>query len=114
MGSYFGAGTSIACRVDAPKSKIPGVKEMTEVIIGSITDKKYISALEKIKVELEDNKQEFYIEYILSSIIQKLKVIGEDKLCDLVKKDFEALTKIIEAKIIEIVSVHKNLSEFRE
>lgn len=114
IGFLFGAGSSIACRADAKESRIPGVKEMTEIIIKTITDKKFIEALEQIKTELKIDNQEFFIEYILSSIIQKIKVVGNDKLCGLSKIEFEDLRKKIESKIIESVSVHKQLPKFKD
>ena len=114
IGFLFGAGTSIACKSGVTDSKIPGVKEMTEIIIKSITEKKYLDALNQVKEELEGDKKEFYIEYILSIIIQKIKVVGKDKLCGLTKKDLEDLKKKIELKIMELVSVHKKLSSFRD
>lgn len=114
IGFLFGAGTSIATKPGVTESKIPGVKEMTEKIIKSITDAKYVDALKKIKEEFKVDKKEFYIEYILSTLIQKINVVGSDKLCGLTKKELEELKKKIELKIIELVSVHKKLSSFRE
>lgn len=114
IGFLFGAGTSIACRADARDSRIPGVKEMTDTIIKAITDKKFIDALALLKTELKADNQEYYIEYILSSIVQKIKVVGNDKLCGLTKIEFEELRKKIETKIIELVSVHKKLEKFKE
>lgn len=114
IGFLFGAGSSIACRVDAMESRIPGVKEMTDTIMKTITDIKYKNALEQIKTELKADNQDFYIEYILSSIIQKIKVIGNDKLCGLSKNEFEDLCEKIESQIIEMVSVHKQLPKFKD
>jgi hypothetical protein len=110
----FGAGTSIACRPDAKESKVPGVIEMTKIIVDSISKPEFKIALGKIQTELESDGSKFYIEYILSSIIQKIKVIGTDKLCGLNKNKFETLKALIETKIIELVSVHKNINKFSE
>ena len=113
LGFFFGAGTSMAIRKGANKnSVIPGVKEMTDTIISSISEKKYKEALEMIKKELEKLKIDFYIEYILSNITQKEHVVGSEKLCGLAKDDFEALRKMIEDEMIKLVSVHKKKDSF--
>lgn len=114
IGFLFGAGTSIACNPTAIESRVPGVKEMTEIIVNSIKEREFQAALDKIKTELSKDGVEFFIEYILSLIIQKIKVIGDDKLCGLDKKQFETLKGVIEKKIIELVSVHKNMDKFRD
>ncbi len=49
LGFLFGAGTSMAVKDDAGKeSVIPGIKEMTQRIIDSISEEKYKKAIEKI------------------------------------------------------------------
>ncbi len=113
LGFLFGAGTSMAIKEGANKdSIIPGVKEMTDVIINSISESNYKNALEMIRKELEESRINYYIEYILSNIAQKEKVIGSEKLCGLNKDDFKILRKRIESKIIELVSVHKKKALF--
>jgi hypothetical protein len=113
LGFLFGAGTSMAIKLGASKdSVIPGIIEMTKIIINSISEQKYKSALEMIKKELDKSKIEYYIEYILSNITQKEHVVGNEKLCGLAKDDFEALRKIIEEEMIKLASVHKKKDSF--
>lgn len=113
LGFLFGAGTSMACKKGANDcSKIPGVRKMTEMVIGKINEKNFRAALDQIKEELETEKIDFQLEYILSSIIQKEQVVGKEKLCGLKKAEFEELRKKIETEIIDIVSVHKNRDLF--
>lgn len=114
IGFLFGAGTSIAHRTGYEKSKIPGVIEMTDIIIKKFTDPKTVEALTKIQTELKANNIPYYIEYILSTINQKINVIGTDILCGLNKIEFEELRKNIEKEIIEIVSVHKDSDTFKD
>ncbi|MBU2599500.1 SIR2 family protein [bacterium] len=113
LGFMFGAGTSMAVKEGASKnSVIPGIKEMTQRIIDSISEEEYKKALQMIKEEFEESKIGYYIEYILSNITQKEQVIGNEKLCGLTKKDFELLRKKIEKEIIELSSVHKKKDSF--
>src|SRR3990167_9531441 len=79
IGFLAGAGTSIAIKSGASElSKVPGVKEMTERIIQSVTDDKQKRAFEEMKEELTDKKIPFLIEYILTDIAQKESVIGKN------------------------------------
>jgi hypothetical protein len=113
LGFLFGAGTSMACKKGGSKcSQIPGVRKMTEMIIAKITDKKFAAALNQIKEELEADKIDFQLEYILSCIIQKEQVVGKEQLCGLKKAEFETLRKKIETEIINIVSVHRQRDLF--
>ena len=97
LGFLFGAGTSIAVKNGASKdSMIPGIKEMTKKIIGSITEQKYKDALALIEKELKELKIDFYIEYILFKITQKEQSVGNEKLCGLTKKEFGEFKKKIE------------------
>lgn len=113
IGFLFGAGTSNAVKSGASnESKIPGIKEMTDKIINSITEDNFREALDKIKEEFIESKTDFYIEYILSNITQKIMVMGKEKLCGLTKSDFEQLKSIIEDQMIKLVSVHKNKEMF--
>ena len=113
LGFLFGAGTSIATKEGANKdSVIPGIVEMTNIIISTIGEQKYKSALEMIKKELKKSKIDYYIEYILSNITQKEQVVGSEKLCGLTKDDFEKLRKKIEDEMIKLASVHKKKDSF--
>ena len=113
LGFLFGAGTSIATKEEANKdSVIPGIVEMTDIIVGSIGEQKYKSALEMIKKELKKSKINYYVEYILSNITQKEQVVGSEKLCGLTKNDFEELRKKIEDEMIKLASVHKKKDSF--
>jgi len=113
LGFLFGAGTSMAIKEGANKgSIIPGIIKMTKIIIDSISENKYKSALEMIKKELKESKTDYYVEYILSNITQKEQVIGSEKLCGLAKADFEKLRKIIEDEMIKLASVHKKKDSF--
>ncbi len=113
LGFLFGAGTSMAIKEGESKdSVIPGIIAMTKILIDSISEQKYKSALEMIKKELDESKIEYYIEYILSNITQKEQVVGSEKLCGLTKDDFEKLRKKIEKEMIKIVSVHKKKDSF--
>jgi hypothetical protein len=55
--------------------------------------------------------EKFNIEYILSNIIQKKEIIGNGKLNELDKNDFEELEAEIKKAIKEKVSVHKDKDE---
>ncbi len=113
LGFLFGAGTSIAVKNGASKdSMIPGIKEMTKKIIGSITEQKYKDALALIEKELKELKIDFYIEYILFKITQKEQSVGNEKLCGLTKKEFGEFRKKIEEEMIKLVSVHKKKNSF--
>jgi hypothetical protein len=113
LGFLFGAGTSMATKEGTDNnSVIPGIIEMTKIIIDSISEEKYKSALKMIKKELDESKIEHYIEYILSNITQKEQVVGSEKLCGLTKDDFEKLRKKIEEEMIKLASVHKKKDSF--
>jgi len=113
LGFLFGAGTSIAVKNGANKdSVIPGIKEMTQRIIESITEQKYKNALAFIEKDFKELKIDFYIEYILSNITQKEQSVGNEKLCGLTKKEFGELRRNIEKEMIKLVSVHKKRSSF--
>lgn len=114
IGFLFGAGTSMAYNMGYEKSRIPGVIEMTHIIISKLTDTKIKAALSKIEDELKINHTPFYIEYILSIIDQKINAIGDDTLCGLDKIELESLRKDIETQIIELVSVHQYLDSFKD
>ncbi len=113
IGFLFGAGTSMASKRAASKeSVIPGVQEMTQIVIDKIGKANFTRALKQIKEELSAANISFQIEYVLSSIIQKEQVVGKETLCGLKQADFESLRKEIEKEITEIVSVHKKRELF--
>ena len=64
---------------------IPGISLMTKRIIEKATDEKFKKALSAIDEELNQIKQPFLLENILSLLIQKIQVVGEDELCGLNK-----------------------------
>lgn len=120
IGFLFGAGTSMAAPLtdkhgepikdekNRIKPLIPGVWAMTDSILDGITDNKFKKALETIKTELEENDSAFMLENIISSIDQKLKVVGKDTLCGLNKKELKELRTLFQKEIRSLVSVHNN------
>lgn len=129
IGFLFGAGTSMAAYLTNEDGEfvrnkwneidclIPGVKKMTQIIVDAIEDKDYVNALEIIKSELEDEFKDdkekesaFMLENIVSSIDQKIRVVGKDTLCGLSKDQLLNLRNIFQTKIKDLVSVHKNES----
>ncbi|GBD95934.1 hypothetical protein BMS3Abin06_00814 [bacterium BMS3Abin06] len=113
IGFLFGAGTSMSSKRGRSKdSVIPGVKEMTKIVVDKIGQDNFKKALKQIEEELSATDMGFQIEYILSCIIQKEQVVGKETLCGLKKEEFEALRKYIEKEIIEVVSVHKKRELF--
>lgn len=113
LGFLFGAGTSMAVKDGANKdSVIPGIKEMTQRIIDSISEEKYKKAIKMIEKELKELKIDFYIEYILSNITQKEQVVGNEKLCGLNKEEFKQLGKKIKKEMTKLASVHKKKDSF--
>ncbi len=120
IGFLFGAGTSMAAPLtdkdgkhvkdDKNKTKplIPGVNAMTEKIIADIIEPKSQKALETIKDELEEDSSAYMLENIISSIDQKLKVVGKDTLCGLDKQGLKELRTRFQKEIRSLVSVHSN------
>lgn len=120
IGFLFGAGTSMAAPLtdkdgelvkdekNRIKSLIPGVWAMTDSILDGIKEAKFKKALETIKTELEENNSAFMLENIISSIDQKMKVVGKDTLCGLDKDGLKELRNIFQKEIRSLVSVHNN------
>jgi hypothetical protein len=120
IGFLFGAGTSMAAPLtdkngelikdekNRAKPLIPGVWAMTDSILDSIAEDQFKKALETIKTELEENDSAFMLENIISSIDQKLKVVGKDTLCGLDKDGLKELRTIFQKEIRSLVSVHNN------
>lgn len=112
IGFLFGAGTSCAAKRGVVASKVPAVKEMTQLIIDSISEPKYKDALQCIKEEFAYKNIDFNIEYILSNITQKEEVVARERLCGLNEMELCELREIIEKEIIKLVSVHKDRKLF--
>lgn len=128
IGFLFGAGTSMAAPLTDKDGKdvlddknkltplIPGVGSMTEKIMDSISDENFKKALEIIKKELEDSEKDknkkdiaFRLENIISSLDQKIKVIGKDTLCGLKKDQLKELRSFFKKEIKSLVAVHENI-----
>lgn len=129
IGFLCGAGTSMAAEMRDKDGKIvfkdqkriipvpliPGIKKMTTDILNKIVEEDFKKALEIIKEELEDaetdstkRKEVFMLENIISSINQKLRVIGKDTLCGLTKDRLKLLREKIQISVKDIISVHNN------
>ncbi|MFA7421123.1 MAG: SIR2 family protein [Melioribacteraceae bacterium] len=129
IGFLCGAGTSMAAEMrdkegeivyqDEKKTKplplIPGIKIMTDEVIKEILDEDLKTALGIIKEELEDaekdvikKKNVFMLENIISSIDQKLRVIGKGNLCGVDKDKLKSLRVQIQNVVKKIVSVHND------
>ncbi|MES2429383.1 MAG: SIR2 family protein [Bacteroidota bacterium] len=127
IGFLFGAGTSMAAPLTDNKGNhvlddkgrglplIPGVWAMTEKIIANIKEKDLEDALCIIKEELEESEkdeekklQAFMLENIISTIDQKLRVIGKAKLCGLDKTRLKELRVLFQKQIRDLVAVHDN------
>lgn len=114
IGFLFGAGTSLAIKNGASmKSQVPAIVKLTQEIVEELSScEKHKKALEDIKSELGVGN--FNVEYILSNIIQKKEIIGNGKLNDLCKNEFEQLETAIKKAIKEKVSVHTHKAEIVE
>lgn len=127
IGFLCGAGTSMATPMTDKNGNIvlqgsqrvtpliPGVNEMTEIIVAKITEIKYANAIVKIKEELSEGIKDpkrreslVMLENIISSIDQKIRVVGKETLCGLDKDGLIDLRKKIITEIKNIVSVHDN------
>lgn len=129
IGFLCGAGTSMAAEMrdkhgnfvytDTEKKSIkpliPGIRKITEVILNGITDEEFKVALKVIREELEDAEIDekkkndvFMLENIISSIDQKLRVMGKGILCGLDKVKLQRLRDKIQNEVKNIVSVHSN------
>ncbi|MBU2492386.1 MAG: SIR2 family protein [Bacteroidetes bacterium] len=129
IGFLCGAGTSMAAEMRDkngeivyknekkrnPFPLIPGIKTMTEEILKKIDDAELIKALEIIKEELEDTEKDenrkknaFMLENIISSVDQKLRVIGKGVLCGINKEKLKILREQIQNEVKNFVSVHSN------
>lgn len=108
IGFLSGAGTSVAINKD-DKRFILAMEEMTDVIIKHVKEVEAFSeVIEDIRKELEDKKEKFQLENILSKITQKASIIGKGTLSGLNSTGFEDLKKNIEKNIKDSVSVHNN------
>lgn len=112
IGFLLGAGSSMIKErpsVDGKEkvSLVPGIKEITKLVVEKITDKKKAKAIAEIKAELESEGKIFQIENLLSKIVQKEQVVGSEKLCGLTKGELKVLQKEVESVIRDLVSIHK-------
>jgi len=129
IGFLCGAGTSMAAEKRDIKGNIiyqnkdkmkhvaliPGIKEMTQEVLKKILDKECKKVLGEIKDELEDEEQDpikkqnvFMLENIISSIDQKLRVIGKGTLCGVKKDKLKTLRDQIQNVVKKIISVHSD------
>jgi len=108
IGFLCGAGTSVA--INKPgKEFILAMQEMTVRVIEDIKkERKFVKAIEDIQKELEEKKEKFQLENILSAITQKASIIGAGKLSGLYGSGFEKLKNNVENQIKSSVSVHNN------
>jgi len=105
IGFLFGAGISIKDRNDA--DLISGVQQMTDDIVGDISDGPENTAINLMKTEIESESKSFNIEILLSKISEKERAAGSEKLCGLTSEELGQLRKKIENKIRDLVSVHE-------
>lgn len=127
IGFLFGAGTSMAAPLtdkdgnDLLDDKgryqplIPGVWTMTEKIVASINSDLFSDALCVIKEELEEAEPDekkrssvYMLENIISTIDQKLRVIGKGTLCGLNKDQLKELRGVFTKEIKSLVAVQSN------
>jgi hypothetical protein len=113
IGFLFGAGTSYEHKPSHPMSKVPCITELTTEVLGSIKEKDQVLAIDKIKAELQLSNVDSNIENIMSKLIQKIEAVGADTLCGLTKTQLERMKTKMENKIVEKVSVHRQVDEFR-
>jgi len=109
IGFLFGAGTSLA-KKNKNSLQVPAIGVMTEEICSALNaNSDYENAISEIKIEIEDRKNKFNIETLLSNIEQKVKIIGNGTLNNLTKKQFEILLREIKVQIKNKVSIHKEI-----
>jgi hypothetical protein len=109
----FGAGTSVARRNDGDPF-VPAVTRMTELVEEKVSEeKKFKIALEEIKSQLVSTAMGFNVETLLTNIEDKTRVIENDTLNGLSKREFEILATKIKDAIRDIVGVHKQIASDR-
>jgi len=112
IGFFLGAGSSMIKERPSSDGKsklsfVPGIKEITQIVVDKIKGTKKQKAIEEIKKEIEAEGKQFHIENLLSKIVQKEQVVGTEKLCGLLKNEFKELQKEVESIIRDCVSIHK-------
>lgn len=107
IGFLFGAGISIKDKND--EDLIPGVKKMTQEVVKNFSKSPEKEAIQIIKKEIEDEKNLFNIESLLSKISEKERAAGMEKLCGLSKAELKKLRDEIEEQIKKLVSIHKEV-----
>lgn len=101
IGFLFGAGSSCATKKkEAHSLSVPAIGKLTEEIVGEMDE--YKDFFEELKDELPN----FNIETVLTSLEQKMQVIGKGTLNGLDKEQFAKLITKYKNKILEKISVH--------
>ena len=107
IGFFTGAGTSMA--VENPSDRkplIPGIEMLTELIGEKLSDakeKNFKAAFKLVRDELKKENQSSQIEYVLSNIRLKARVIGPGTLCGLNQDQFKEMETKITAEIEKVV-----------
>jgi hypothetical protein len=108
----FGAGTSLA-KKNNDSLFIPAIGNLTRSIEEELIKKPKIkNAIAEIKAEIGIEK--YNIETLLSNLEQKLSIIANGKLNELIKDDINSLISDVKKQIREKVSVHKNLKKLED
>lgn len=105
IGFLFGAGTSLVKNVDTNKPYVPAIQKMTKDIVDGIVEEARKKAVAEIQSEIEGENKTFTIETLLSILELKKQVIGNGKINDLDKNEFDVFIKEIKKQIHTIVSV---------
>src|SRR6185369_7548816 len=108
IGFFTGAGTSMAVEnpADNKKALIPGIEELTELIGSKLLEtkeKNFKAAFKLIREELKNENQPSQIEYVLSNIRLKARVIGPGTLCGLNQNQLKEMETSITAEIENVV-----------
>ena len=108
----FGAGTSLS-KKNKKSISVPAICEMTNKIEKILNKKEnYKNAIDEIKQEIQDSKNSYTIETLLSNLEQKKEIICTGSLNGLNLQDITDLIKDIKKGIRNIVSVHKKIHKY--
>lgn len=111
IGFLFGAGTSLSVK-NGDSPTIPAIDEMTSKVVEAIKmHPDYSVALDGIKNEILEDKNEFTVENLLSNITEKIAVIGKGTLNKLDRDGLIGLNKLIKNEVRKIISIHKDITE---
>ncbi len=111
IGFLFGAGTSLSKKAEESPA-IPAIKEMTDrLIVGIKKHEKYIKTIDEIELEIFEDGKVFTVETLLSNIEEKIAIIGNGTLNQLNKKELGELDNLIKTEILEIISVHNDITD---